>query len=244
MSQEFPKIKLPGIPSGIEVMQSIAAESDTVLLAFSCGKDSIAAWLGMRPHFKKIIPFYMYLVPGLEFVERSLVYYEQFFGCHIHRLPHPSLYRMLSSLVFQPPQNAKIIEAAGLGAFTYDQMRGWLCDDLGLPTDTFYASGVRAADSPNRRMAMKTHGPINRNRHLFYPIWDMRKDELVELLRQHSIKMPEDYRYFGRSFDGIDHRFLRPIKDHFPDDYQRILEVFPLAELILFRAECSGELDA
>lgn len=36
----------------------------------------------------------MYLVPDLSFVEASLSYYEAYFGCHILRLPHPSLYRM------------------------------------------------------------------------------------------------------------------------------------------------------
>jgi len=38
-------------------------------------------------------------------------------------------------------------------------------------------------------------------------------------------------------FDGIDYRFMKPIKDHFPRDYQRIIEWFPLAELEIKRRE-------
>jgi len=68
------------------------------LLAFSCGKDSIVAWLKLRKYFKKIVPYYMYCVPNLEFVEKSLRYYEDWFGCHIARMPHPSLYRCGISL--------------------------------------------------------------------------------------------------------------------------------------------------
>ena len=51
---------------------------DTILLAFSRGKDSIAAWLALRDSklFKRIIPVYLYLVPGLKFEEESLKYFE------------------------------------------------------------------------------------------------------------------------------------------------------------------------
>ena len=41
---------------------------DKALLSFSCGKDSWAAWLSARDYFD-FTPYYLYLVPGLEFVE-------------------------------------------------------------------------------------------------------------------------------------------------------------------------------
>ena len=81
-----------------EMCEQMAAECDTAILAFSTGKDSIAAWLQMRKYFKRIIPYYCYTVPGLTFVEESLKYYEDFFGTHICRLPHRSLARMLRNL--------------------------------------------------------------------------------------------------------------------------------------------------
>ena len=84
----------------------MAQECDTAILAFSTGKDSIAAWLQMRRYFKRIVPYYCYSVPNLGFVERSLAYYEDFFGTHIYRLPHRSLYRCLRGLVFQPPEQS------------------------------------------------------------------------------------------------------------------------------------------
>ena len=39
----------------------------------------------------------------------------------------------------------------------------------------------------------------------------------------------------GQATDGLDYRFLRPIKENSPKDYKRILEWFPLAELELHR---------
>jgi hypothetical protein len=41
----------------------------TCILSFSCGKDAIAAWLELKRYFDNIVPVYMNLVPGLEFVE-------------------------------------------------------------------------------------------------------------------------------------------------------------------------------
>jgi hypothetical protein len=46
--------------SSQELRERMAAlTGDTALLAFSAGKDAIAAWLAMRPHFKRIIPVHL-----------------------------------------------------------------------------------------------------------------------------------------------------------------------------------------
>lgn len=222
--------------SGPEVIQTVRAESDTCLLAFSCGKDSIAAWLAIQDHFPNIIPFYMYLIPGLEFVEQSLTYYEQVFGTHIIRVPHPSLYRMMNALVYQPPERIRVIEAAGLPDFDYDQVTDFIKREQGLSLKTTYtAHGVRAADSPTRRSAVTQYGPINYKRRTFWPVWDMVKAELIDLIASSGIKLPIDYQLFGRSFDGLDYRFLKPIQEAFPADYAKILEWFPLAHLDIMR---------
>lgn len=221
--------------SGTETIARVRQETDTILLAFSCGKDSIAAWLAVQDHFPRIVPFYMYLIPRLEFVEESLTYFESFFGCHIIRVPHPSLYRMLNALVDQPPERIRLIEAARLPEFDYDQMTDLIVKDQKLPKDTWVANGVRAADSPNRRAAINKYGPINWKRRNFSPVWDLKKDDLLALFEQHQVKLPVDYELFGRSFDGIDHRFLTPLRQHRPKDYQTILDWFPLSFLDTWR---------
>jgi 3'-phosphoadenosine 5'-phosphosulfate sulfotransferase (PAPS reductase)/FAD synthetase len=234
------RISIAGVMPSTKVISTIARKTDTVLLAFSCGKDSIAAWLAIRKKFERIEPMFMYLIPGLEFVDEALDYYERFFGCHIHRVPHPSLYRMLRNMVFQPPEHCATVEAAALPQFDYEHVRSCLCVDLGLPAATWYATGIRAADSPIRRIAMLKSGPIVPHLAKFCPVWDWRKAEVVETLERAGCALPVDYDLFGRSFDGIDYRFLAPLKKHRPRDYARILEFFPLADLELFRAQCAG----
>ncbi len=224
-------------PSGDEVIRLIREETDTITLAFSCGKDSIGAWLALRPHFERIVPIYMYLVPDLEFVERSLVYYEEFFSTPIIRVPHPSLYRMLRNLVFQAPENCAIIEACDFNGIDYVDIVDLIREDEHLPASSYHATGVRAADSPIRRGAVTRFGPINRKTRTFWPIWDWHKARLVQVLRDSNVKLPVDYKIFGRSFDGIDYRFLIKIREHFPRDYERILDLYPLADLEIFRRQ-------
>lgn len=221
-----------------ELCEQMAAECDTAILAFSTGKDSIAAWLQLRRYFRRIVPYYCYCVPGLEFVERSLAYYEDFFGQHIYRLPHRSFYRWLSGFVFQPPTRVTAIEAMEMPQNYDDETIGDLIRMCaGLPEAAYVATGVRMADSPMRRLGIKTHGAVNHNAKRFYPVYDWLKADMVRELKASGVELPVDYRFFGRTFDGLDYRFLLPIKEHFPEDYQRILEWFPLAELEIARRE-------
>ncbi len=226
-----------GWPTGEALIKVIREETDTIFLAFSAGKDSILAWLTLRPHFKRIIPIFQYLIPDLEFIEEGLRYYEDYFQTKIVRVPHVSLYRMLNNFVLQPPERWPIIQEFELPRLTQELLRDSVADDLGLPDGTWIAVGIRAVDNPQRLMSLRKHGPFNHKRRCFYPVWDVRKAELVDTLRKHQIQLPKEYRIFGRSFDGIDFRFLWGIREHFPRDYERILQWFPLADIGLARYE-------
>ncbi|MDP3771157.1 MAG: phosphoadenosine phosphosulfate reductase, partial [bacterium] len=96
---------------------------------------------------------------------------------------------------------------------------------------------VRAADSPMRRAALMKNGGVNANRRQFYPCWDWNKATLLEQLVKAGIKLPIDYKVFGRSFDGLDLRFLIKIREHFPRDYATICEWFPLVDMEFARYE-------
>ena len=213
-----------------------------VLLSFSGGKDAWAAWLGIRDHFDhdKIAPFYYYLVPGLEFVEEYLAYAEGVLGTHITRLPSPRFYDMLRELVFQPPDRWPTIQRLGLPRYTWDEIHRATEASRGLPGNCWCAVGVRAADSPQRSLAMRTHGVVNDRRRVFYPIWDWNAEKLYAGLEHNGIRLPVDYELFGRTFDGVYLLYLYNIKKRFPRDFERILEWFPLADIEIWRYERYG----
>lgn len=233
---------IKGQPTSAEIRQQLAAENRPVLVAFSGGKDAIATELALRDTGIDTVLAYLYYIPGrrpghtLEFVERGLTDLEQALGKRIHRYPHPSFYRWLNNFVFQPPERCEVIEAAQLPTPDYAVMWELIRKDLGLPADTWVADGVRAADSIVRRASFTRHGVMKPKDRKVSPIADWLVGEVRERISTAAISLPIDYQWFGRSFDGIDYRFLKPISEHAPDDFQRILDWFPLADLELFRA--------
>lgn len=118
---------------------------------------------------------------------------------------------------------------------TYDQIVSLIREDFGLPASTWVADGVRAADSPVRRVSIIRHGAMKQGKRKVSPVWDWRKRDVLDSLAADGIQLPPEYEWFGRSFDGLDYRFLEPLSRHAPDDYARILEWFPLAGLELIR---------
>jgi len=229
-------IEIEGVTPSAELREQLAEQ--TVLLSFSRGKDCLAAWLALRDAGARVIPYHLYLVPGLRFVEDSLAYYADWFGCDtpILNLPHPSLNRWLNNFVFQPPERCEQIEAAQLPEFSYAELNDLVRAHCKLPADAWILDGVRAADSPNRRMALKSYGPINQRARTQKIVWDWRKHHVYGAIEDAGLDLPPDYAWFGRSFDGIDRRFLQPLQEGSPEDYQTILDWFPLADLELVRA--------
>ena len=168
------------LPTGEQLVAQVRAETGPrTILSFSRGKDSIAAYLAIRDHFEDVVPYHLYSVPGLSFVDESLDFYErQVFKRKIWNIPHPSFFRMLNHYIFESPGNAAVIQAAKLPDFTYLDVHDWVCKGEGLKPDVLVASGVRAADSPIRRVAFTTHGVISRNQRQYYPVWDWNKERL------------------------------------------------------------------
>ncbi len=217
------------------------------LLAFSRGKDALAAWLVLRESglFHEIVPYHLNLIPGLRWIEDDLEYYEQWFGTKIIRLPHISFYRQIGELVFQPPHRESIIRELGfdqLTRLTYRDVQEWLCDDLGWDAKTAWtASGVRAADSPQRRIHIVKDKARSHKHRQFYPAFDMLIGDVRAIIERYGVRLPRDYEVFGRSFDGLDYRFVGPLKKHMPEEYERIKFWFPLVEAEILRHEGGGK---
>lgn len=214
-----------------------ARTNGRAILSFSCGKDAVAAWVQLRRHGFEVLPVYLWLVPGLSFVERSLAYYAKAFGAPIVQAPQPSLYRMLRSGVFAPPAARRPVARLRLPGVDHDEVFRLIREDHPRFADAYVAVGVRASDSLARRAAVSRYGPVNHKRRQFFPVYDWSKDALLAAIAGDGLKLAEDYRVWGRSFDGLHYPFLGPLKKHYPADYEKVKELFPLCDLELKRFE-------
>lgn len=200
---------------------------DSVTVSFSGGKDSIVTLDLCMRYFKNVDAFFMYIVPGLEFQEITLRKYEKLYGINIERIPHPDMARFMKYGTYR-----SVDDSVPLLEFNdcYDYIR----IKTGNP---WIAGGERINDSLNRRAMLKSGGSIDMKRFRFYPILHWNKYEVVEYIRKKELYLPTDTRVFGHSFCDLSGESLFLIKKHFPKDYQKILEYYPLADVAVARYE-------
>ena len=194
--------------------------TDTVILSFSMGKDSIAALDLAYKHFEHVFPFFMYLVPGLEFQERDLRWYEHRYNTHIIRVPHfedSEFYRYGSFR--EPDETVPVVKIGDIYASIREQTGAeWI------------VGGEKIADSIVRRPMLKRSGCIDEGRGRFYPLIDWHKADVLKYIKLNRLYMPKFQRELGFSFHSLAGKELSVIKRVYPSDYQRILQFFPEAE--------------
>lgn len=226
------------LPSDQLVPLVKAHAGDTLLLSFSMGKDSLAMWLYLREHFQ-IIPYFLYWLPGLSFQADALAYYEDFFGCHIRRLPHPLFYGWLANGLYMPPTQWAWLYAQNLWRFELSDVDDLLALNCGLDRP-YTALGFRKADNLDRYRLIKQLGavaPRDGKRRYYYAVWDWNVEQVAGIINRHKVKLPVDYQYWGRTIAALHYQYLAPMKQHCPDDFAKFLDWFPLIEADFYRWE-------
>lgn len=205
--------------------------TDSVIVGFSGGKDSIVTLDLCFRYFKRVQAFFMYLVPGLEFQEKMLRWYENKYKTEIIRIPH-----------------FEVSEFLKYGSFTlYDQN----VDVVGI-TDTYeyirqktgihwIAAGERCADSIVRNAMIKQSGSIDYKRGRFYPIAYWKKNDVMQYIKHKKLYLSPEQKKLGFSFRSLAGNELAVIKEHYPDDYKKILRVYPFAGAAVERFEKYGK---
>jgi hypothetical protein len=232
-------------PYGPDLYKMVREEmGPRVLLKFSGGKDAIAVALAIREHFDEIVPLFLYLVPGLSFVDEAMDYYERklFDGRKILKAPHPAVFEWMYHSTYMCPASAAVAAAANLPVPEYEDINEAVREQEGLPSNCLAATGVRYSVNMTRVQLVRKHGPILYKSGTWMPVWDWNKREVLDCLRHHDIKLSADYAVANKSFDGLHISYIYPIKKHFPEDYKKILEWFPLLDAEIWRHERAGVL--
>lgn len=204
----------------LTAIKTQAQITDTVLISFSMGKDSIATMDLCFKYFKRVQPFFMYMVPNLEFQEEALGKYERHYNTKIIRVPHfetSDFYRYGS---FRDPD------------FSVPRVKiKWIYDYLRSQTGIYWISGgEKINDSMVRRAMLKNSGSINEKRGRFFPIMYWSDKDVKKYIELNHLLYPKFNQELGFSFHGLAGKELSAIKKIYPEDYQRIIKFFPEAE--------------
>jgi 3'-phosphoadenosine 5'-phosphosulfate sulfotransferase (PAPS reductase)/FAD synthetase len=221
---------------------SFLKEKQPVSLGFSLGKDSAVCLDLMLRSKIEVYPIYFYTVPDLEFVEKGIRKFEDHYKIKIIQLPHPMLYDAVRKGDFLPPHHVKGLQSLELPKVGFEDIAQIYFEHEGINVE-WDVAGMKQSDSFNRRMVIRKYGCINEEARKVYLVYNFRDREIWKYMLNNRVPIIDDYKLFGRSFDGLNYQYLVPIKKHYPDDYKRIIEMFPLAEMEILRYEYSQRRD-
>lgn len=202
-----------------------------VLVSFSGGKDSIVTLDLCMKYFDNVTPFFMYLVPDLSFQEKTLQWYEKKYNTKIIRLPHFEVSNFMRYGTFREfDLDVKIISITDV----YEYVR----QETGY---YWIAAGERINDSIIRRAMIKNSGTIDKKRGRFYPIAYWTKQEIQQYIKIKRLYLSPEQKKIGFSFRSLAGQELSIIKKMYPDDYKKILRMYPFAGASVKRFEEFGQ---
>lgn len=229
-----------------QIVDRIADETDTILLSYSGGKESLACLDLCRPKFKNIICFHYYLVPDLELDKKMYRFAKARYGVEILSYPSPDLVELLGSGVFNVVPNKKAQSMKKIKVediykrAVYDSK-----EKFGLDV-SWVCVGKRKADSLLRRLELRQYelegifrpkqGSLSLPK--FFPLTSFNKEQVISYLKVHNIPIPSlTSDKTTSSGVSLKAEVLTILKEKYPSDYAKILEVFPQAAMQVFRAE-------
>lgn len=216
----------------MKIIQRVREETDTAVLCYSAGgKDGIALLDMIAPVFKKVICYYMYIVPDLDHVRPYIQWAETHY---------------------------KNVEVRCILHFQYDWLKknGFFCvadesikprkigdveQEIREQTGIQYIfSGMKGVDGYMKRMRLKMfskNGYIT-DKGMVYPLAIWTNKEVLRYIESKGLIRPFVYEC-GKVSQGFTPNLpcLLMMKKKYPNDYKKMLDVFPFAEKLIFDYE-------
>ena len=216
---------------GVELFDPIktaSAVSDSVIVSFSGGKESVVVLDMCMRHFEHVAAFHMYQFPHLSFTDEQIDWYESRYpGLDIIDLPHPNLSSNMHYGAYRPYNPD--VPLIGFND---------VCNYVRWATGIHWiAAGERISDSLVRRAMIKHSGTVDTVRGRFYPVANWNKADITRYIKVHKLRIGRDSRAMGYSFPGLEQEAMTGLKRHFPKDYERVASWFPAIEAAVFRQE-------
>lgn len=226
-----PKRENP-ISAALGILRQVREVTDEVLVGFSGGKDS---WCVLELAIQvfgveNVHPYFMYFLPDLRCEQEGI---ERLYRRHpllppVIRVPHFDAIRAIRSGAFGNPQPIKNLTPKDTERIVRGRSSvGWIL------------LGHRLTDSLHRRGLLTSCGGIEVDFRRAYPIMSWHPQDVISFLASKGIPLPPSFGS-GRhqtSNVGLTFECLFFLRENYPDDYSRILKVFPKAVQILQREE-------
>ena len=210
-----------------EVIATIGRKTDRAILFYSCGKDSEVLLDLMAPYFKEIVCVFMYFVKGLDHIENNLRSVKSRYpNVKVMQVPHWTLTRVLRCGMYCVPNpDIKLLSLKDID------------ESVRMRTGIQYSFyGMKQSDGLNRRLMLRGYEneAISKTNKV-YPLTQWKKADVISYVRTRNL--PEPIAYNKNKSQGL--TFIPEVFDflrqNYPQDLERIYQVFPLSRSILLR---------
>ena len=218
-----------------EIIDDVSKETDSILLFHSLsGKDSIVLLDLCYKKFKRVIVVFMYLVKDLEHIMRYYNYAKaKYPNIEFVQVPHYALFNYIKTGYMGIKQNTKQRQ------WTLSDITDKLREKIGVEWACY---GFKQSDSLNRRLMLRSYTDgkeaINWKTKKFYPLSTYRNKEIMDFILDHRLKNPEVCGTNKQSsgVDIEDVAYQKYLKELFPEDLEKIYKVFPMARIVMLKA--------
>jgi len=221
----------------VTLYEQVKQREPRLMMSLSIGADSIAMFLRTLESeefdMENGVYFYYWFLPGVSWVEDYIDYFENKYNIKIIQLPNPIFVEDQFRAFLKTPFTAAATAKLQQTRYAYQKNNKQFLEKIvkinqGLPDKTLTAVGIKQGDSAMRRIQLRKNEGYAPNQLHWYPIWDYER---------HGLKMPYDYDLFGISFENLDYRFSKPIKDNCPETWELMKEWYPQIEMYMARNE-------
>lgn len=201
-----------------------------VLIGFSGGKDSMVVMDLAIEIFDKVEGFFLYWVKGLDCEQTYLNFARRKWGVTIHELPSHHMINAVRSNMYMPgyTQTKKIPKCHQVDTEALVRRQSGI---------KMILYGMRMQDSLQRRAMIKSLGIVDAKGGRTYPIFDWVNNEVYAYIRARGLPIPPLY---GGKLSGnvnLGSETLLYLKEHHPDDFEKVKEIFPFITAHLARDE-------
>lgn len=210
-----------------DAVKTMSKITDSVLVGFSGGKESIVVLDICFRYFKRVQPYFQYAVPGLSFNEKLLDWYENKYKTEIIRVPIESCGAMFRYGIYTAPDpEFPVVSETDVWNYLRHETGIW-----------WVAGGERINDSIMRRARIKHSSTIDIKSGRLFPVAMWKTREIYDYIKFKNLYLPKEQKELKHSLRIFKAMDLMYIQEKLPNDYEKILSVYPLAGAITKRAE-------
>ena len=216
----------------ISVLQELRKESNSIIISYSGGKDSLVVLDLCSKVFENVYCFFMYTIKDISFQKTMLDFAVKRYGVEIKQYPHPQISRYLKNNIYCFPSGRANSEQRILKlSDIYDIAR----EDFGAH---YIAVGWKKNDSVDRRIVINQlpDNATDKKGKRLYPLANWSDKQIYAYMKLNKLPIPETLGI--KSFDiELTYKVLSPLKIRYPDDYARVKRVFPLIDAVLHKGK-------